>query len=86
MTSFGVLHDVMFTSLNLFLWRHLEITSDLLFSKFLYGRLPNEWIIFNVKYQANIKCGDGKFKLKDTKESVKRHSRDVMQTTKNYST
>ena len=40
----------------------------------------------SILYQANIKCGDGKFKLKDTKESVKRHSRDVMQTTKNHST
>ena len=37
MTSFGVLHDVRLTNLNLFRWRHWEITSDLLFSKFLSG-------------------------------------------------
>ena len=37
MTSFGVLRDVKFTSLNLFWWRHWEITSNLLFSKFLSG-------------------------------------------------
>ena len=37
MTSFGVLRDVRLTSINLFRWRHWEITSDLLFSKFLSG-------------------------------------------------
>ena len=37
MTSFAVLRDVKFTSLNLFWWRHWEITSKLLFSKFLSG-------------------------------------------------
>ena len=37
MTSFGVLRDVKFTSLSLFWWRHWEITSNLLFSKFLSG-------------------------------------------------
>ena len=37
MTSFGVLSAVRFTGLNLFLWRHWEITSDLLLSKILSG-------------------------------------------------
>ena len=37
MMSFDVLSDVRFTSLNLFWWRRWEITSDLLFSKFLSG-------------------------------------------------
>ena len=38
----------------------------------------------SILYQATIKCSDSN--KKDTKESVKRHSRNVMQTTKNHST
>ena len=37
MTSFGLLRDVKFASLNLFRCRHWEISSDLLFCKFLFG-------------------------------------------------
>ena len=38
----------------------------------------------SILYQATIKCSDSN--KKDTKESVKRHSRNVTQTTKNHST
>ena len=40
-------------------------------------------IMFNVKYFITVKCSDSKYKKKDTKEYVIRHSRNVIQTTKN---
>ena len=39
----------------------------------------------SVLYQATIKSNDSNTNKKDTKESVKRHSRNVLQTTKNHS-
>ena len=39
----------------------------------------------SILYQATIKCSDSKYKKKDTKESVKQHSRNVIQTTENQS-
>ena len=41
----------------------------------------------SILYQTTVKCSDSKYKQKkNKKESVKRHSRNVMQTTKNHST
>ena len=41
----------------------------------------------SILYQTTVKCSDSKYKKKkNKKESVKRHSRNVMQTTKNHST
>ena len=40
----------------------------------------------SILYQATQKCSDSKYKQKNTKESVKRHSRNVIQTPKNHST
>ena len=40
----------------------------------------------NILYQTTINCSNSKYKKKDTKVSVKRHSRNVIQTTKNHST
>ena len=48
-------------------------------------------LMSSILYQATLKCSDGKYKKKQkkkkprkTKESVKRHSRNVMLTTKNH--
>ena len=40
----------------------------------------------NILYQTTINCSNSKYKKKDIKVSVKRHSRNVIQTTKNHST
>ena len=40
----------------------------------------------SILHEATTKCSDSKYRQKGTKESVKRHSRNVMQTTKNHST
>ena len=41
----------------------------------------------SILYQTTVKCSDSKYKKKkNKKESVKRHSRKVTQTTKNHST
>ena len=61
MTSFGVLRDVRFTSLKLYWWLHLEITSDLLFCTFLSALsiIANfsfkKWLYFFMwSYKPNI--------------------------------
>ena len=48
------------------------------------------YLMSSILYQATLKCSDSKYKKtpknpRKTKESVKRHSRNVMLTTKNHS-
>ena len=47
---------------------------------------PMNGLCLNILYEATIKCSNSIYKKKDTKVSVKRHSRNVIQTTENHST